>query len=292
MNSGNNGLGKETVLQLVRHNASTIYVASRTESKGLEAIKSIRESIGNSTTDLQYVQLDLASFSSIRSAAARVQSSTDRLDILICNAGVMALPPGKTEQGHEIQFGTNHIGHHLLTKLLLPTLLKTAQLPGADVRVISLSSMANDRAPPIETMLDTDKLSAMDSWTKYGASKAANIYFAAELARRYPALKSVSVHPGIIKSDLWNTTHQNNILVRFGLWFVGPIMFQSIESGARNTLWAAAAAEKGELQNGAYYTPVGKLQNSNPGNIRARDKEAGKALWEWTEAEIADVDSD
>jgi NAD(P)-dependent dehydrogenase (short-subunit alcohol dehydrogenase family) len=287
MNSGNNGLGKETVLQLAKHNPSKIYIASRTESKGLEAIKSIRESLKTTSVDFQNLPLDLASFKSIRSAATAVQSSTDRLDILVCNAGVMALPPGKTEQGHEIQFGTNHVGHHLLTKLLLPTLQKTAVLPGADVRIISLSSVANDRAPPLETMLDTGKLSSMGTWTRYGASKAANILFAAELARRYPALTAVSVHPGVIKSDLWKSTSEHNALVRFGLMLVGPLIFQSIQMGAHNSLWAAAAANKGELQNGAYYTPIGKLESSNPGNKHAKDAAAGKALWEWTEAEIA-----
>ena len=199
----------------------------------------------------------------------------------------MALPSGKTEQGHEIQLGTNHIGHHLLTKLLLPTLEKTAALPDSDVRVISISSVANDRAPPMETMLDNEKLSATGTWSRYGASKAANILFAAELARRYPAIKSVSVHPGIIKSDLWNTANKSNALIRLGLMLIGPLMFQTIPTGAHNALWAAVGAKKEELQNGAYYTPVGKVDSENSGNKHAKDVEAGKALWEWTEAEIA-----
>jgi NAD(P)-dependent dehydrogenase (short-subunit alcohol dehydrogenase family) len=203
----------------------------------------------------------------------------------------MATPPGKTEQGHEIQFGTNHVGHHLLTQRLLPILEKTAALSGSDVRVITLSSLANEQAPPIETMLDMEKLCATGKWTRYGASKAGNILFAAELARRYPALTSVSVHPGIIKSDLWNSVNENNALIRIGMMLAGPFIFQNIQTGAHNTLWAAAAAKKDELQNGAYYTPVGKLNHGNPGNKRAKDVEAGKALWEWTEAEIVKVRS-
>ncbi|ERF73849.1 hypothetical protein EPUS_05554 [Endocarpon pusillum Z07020] len=284
---GNNGLGRETTLQLAKHNPSKIYLTSRTQSKGEEAVKSIRKSLGQSGTDLQNLSLDLASFSSIRSAVESVRSSTERLDILICNAGVMALPLGKTEQGHEIQFGTNHIGHHLLTKLLLPTLEKTAALPGSDVRVISISSVANNRAPAMETMLDNEKLSATSTWTRYGASKAANILFAAELARQYPAIKSVSVHPGIIKSGLWDTTNKSNALIRWALMLIGPLLFQPISTGAHNTIWAAAGAKKEELQNGAYYTPVGKVDGENSGNKYAMDVEAGKTLWEWTEAEIA-----
>jgi NAD(P)-dependent dehydrogenase (short-subunit alcohol dehydrogenase family) len=279
-------MGKETILQLAKHKPSKIYLASRTASKGQEAVKSLKDSLTNPSLDIFYVPLDLASFQSIRSAADTVKSSTDRLDILICNAGVMALPPGKTDQGHEIQFGTNHVGHHLLTKLLLPTLEKTAALPGSDVRVITISSVANDRAPPLATMLDTEKLSATGTWTRYGGSKAANVLFAAELARRHHFLTSVSVHPGIIKSDLWKSTNDSNVLMRFGLMLLGPLIFQTIETGAHNSLWAAAGSKKDELQNGAYYTPVGKLDSANPGNKHAKDAEAGKALWEWTEAEI------
>lgn len=203
----------------------------------------------------------------------------------------MALPPGKTEQGHEIQFGTNHIGHHLLTKLLLPTLEKTAALPDSDVRVILVSSAANNRAPPMETMLDNEKLSRTGTWTRYGASKAANIFFAAEFARRYRAITSVSVHPGVIKSDLWNTTNKNNALIRFGLMLVGPLVFQTIQTGAHNVLWAAAGTKKDELKSGAYYTPIGKLDSGDSGNNVANDVEAGKALWEWTEAEIGKAES-
>jgi NAD(P)-dependent dehydrogenase (short-subunit alcohol dehydrogenase family) len=284
--SGNGGLGKETILQLAKHNPARIYLASRTESKGQEAIESIRDSLGHSNTVLEYLPLDLTSFRSIRAAAKSVQSSTDRLDILICNAGVMALPPGKTEQGHEIQLGINHIGHHLLTKLLLPILEKTAALPGSDVRVVTVSSVANDRAPPVETMVDIEKLSATGTWTRYGASKAANILFAAELARRHPSLTSVSVHPGVIKSDLWKPTNENNALIRFGLLLVGPFLFQTVQTGAHNQLWAAAGAKKDELEIGGYYTPVGKLDRGNPGNKHAKNVEAGRALWEWTEAEI------
>jgi NAD(P)-dependent dehydrogenase (short-subunit alcohol dehydrogenase family) len=286
---GNNGLGKETILQLAKHKPSKIYLAARDDFKGQEAVKSIKDSIGQSTADIKHLPLDLASFKSIRSAAASVQSSTDRLDILICNAGVMALPSGRTEQGHEIQFGTNHVGHHYLTKLLLPTLKKTAALPSSDVRVVTISSVANDRAPPIETMLDTEKLSALGTWARYGASKAANILFAAELARRHPAITSVSVHPGVVKSDLWKASNENNMLIRFGLMLVGPLMFQSVQTGAHNQLWASAGAMKDEMQNGAYYTPVGKVESGNTGNKHAKDAEAGKALWEWTEAEIAKV---
>jgi NAD(P)-dependent dehydrogenase (short-subunit alcohol dehydrogenase family) len=235
------------------------------------------------------LSLDLASFASVKSAADTVRSSTDRLDILINNAGVLTTSSEKTKEGHEVHFGINHVGHHLLTQKLLPILEKTAALPGSDVRVLTLSSVANERAPPIKTMLDMEELCTKGKWARYGASKAANILFAAELARRYPTLTSVSIHPGIIKSDIWNSVNENSAFTRFGLKLAGPFIFETIETGAHNTLWGAAAAKKDELRNGAYYTPVGKLGHANTGNKRAKDVQAGRVLWEWTEAEIEEV---
>ncbi|KAF5015370.1 hypothetical protein F66182_13324, partial [Fusarium sp. NRRL 66182] len=132
---GNTGLGKETILQLARHNPARIYLAARNQRKAESAIQSIKQellaakgagSAAAEAVDIQFVQLDLTSFPSIRQAAETFLQNNTRLDILVLNAGVMAEAAVTTPQGHEIQFGTNHIGHFLLTKLFLPTLLKTA----------------------------------------------------------------------------------------------------------------------------------------------------------------------
>ncbi|KIW47434.1 uncharacterized protein PV06_00131 [Exophiala oligosperma] len=278
---GNAGLGKETVLQLAKHNPHKIFLASRTEAKANEAIASIKSSIPQGV-DIEFLPLDLASLPSIHKAADQVASRTDRLDILILNAGIMAVPAGKTASGQEIQLGTNHVGHFLLTKLLLPLLQKTANQYNQDVRVISLSSEAWNLGPKLDTILSTEKLSAQGPWARYGASKAANIMFAAEFARRYPAFTAVSLHPGMIHTDLYAANSQTNPLVRYGSKLIGPLIFQSIEAGAFNTLWLSAGAKKEELKNGQYYTPVGKLQN----NKWATDAEAGKKLWDWTEQEL------
>ncbi|KAI1617734.1 short-chain dehydrogenase/reductase [Exophiala viscosa] len=278
---GNNGLGKETILQLAKHNPHKIFMASRTESKARDAIASIKSQISQDV-DIEYLQLDLASLPSIKKAADQVTTRTDRLDILVLNAGIMAVPSAKTAAGQEIQLGTNHVGHFLLTKLLLPTLDHTAKKNSPDVRIISLSSAAWQMAPNIDTIVSTEKLLAQKPWTCYGASKAANVMFAAELARRYPQFTSVSLHPGMIKTDLYTPNLEVNPLVRYGSLLMGGLIFQTIEAGALNQLWLAAGARKEEIKNGQFYTPVGKVNN----NKWATDAKDGKRLWEWTEQEL------
>ena len=272
---GNNGIGKETILQLAKHNPHKIYMGARTESKAREAIASIK-SQGVNDVDIEYLPLDLTSFPSIKSAADQVIRKSDRLDILVLNAGIMAVPAGKTPTGQDVQLGTNHVGHFLLTKLLLPVLEKTAKQHNSDVRVISLASEAHQMAPNISTIVSTEKLTATSPWTRYAASKAANVMFAAELARRHPTLTSVSLHPGMIKSDLWGASTESNALLRYGKALVGPLMFVDVPTGAFNQLYLAAGAEKSDLVNGAYYTPVGKVRS----NKWASNADAGKQLWD------------
>lgn len=246
----------------------------------MEAIKSIKSSVSNDV-EIVWLPLDLMSTKSIRNAGEQFNSQSQRLDILILNAGVMSLPPGETEMGHEIQFGTNHTGHFLLTKMLLPTLLKTAEEPNSDVRIVSLSSLGHNLAPSFETMLDQEKLKKVNTNARYGASKAANILFAAELSRRYPSITSVSVHPGIILTDLYDSIGQRSSAIALGSKSL-RLFGSSISQGACNQLWAAAGAKKEDLVNGAYYVPVGNLKHHNK---YSQSKEMGKRLWEWSEAE-------
>ncbi|KKK20788.1 putative short-chain dehydrogenase [Aspergillus rambellii] len=279
---GNAGLGKESILQLAKHNPKKIFLAARAKPKAERAIESLKSQLQNEV-DITWLPLDLTSIQSIQDAAQDFCAQSSRLDILMLNAGVMALPPGETELGHEIQLGTNHTGHFLLTQLLLPTLLQTAEeQPHSDVRVVSLSSVGHNLAPPFETILDQETLKKVNTNTRYGASKAANILFAAELARRYPSITAVSVHPGIIFTDLYASASESSALGALaskGLSVLGT----SVPVGAHNQLWAAAGAKKEDLVNGGYYIPVGHLK---PQNIYALSKDFGRRLWEWSEAEL------
>ncbi|KAE8402486.1 hypothetical protein BDV37DRAFT_252415 [Aspergillus pseudonomiae] len=278
---GNAGLGKETILQLAKHRPQRIYLAARSESKAQTAISSIKASLSKNV-EITWLPLDLMSIKSIQTAAQKFHAESSRLDILILNAGVMSLPPGETEMGHEIQLGTNHTGHFLLTKLLLPTLLKTAEEPNSDVRVVSLASIGHNLAPSFETILDQDRLKKVNTNTRYGASKAANILFAAELARRYPSITSVSVHPGIILTDLYSSLNERSTLAALGSKTLN-LLGTPVPQGAYNELWAAAGAKKQDLVNGSYYIPVGHLK---PYNHYANSKDMGKRLWDWTESEL------
>lgn len=239
--------------------------------------------------DIQYIPLDLASFSSIKAAAEHFTRNNSRLDLLVLNAGVMAEPAVTTPDGYEVQFGTNHVGHFLLTKLLLPTLLKTTtKQSDADVRVVTVASAANSMAPAThglyEAMTSTETLLGLSTWQRYGISKAANILFASELARRYPAIKSVAIHPGIVSTQLYDGTRETNLTAKYPLSVAMRVAFRSAKSGALNQLWAAAGARRDELVNGGYYTPIGvRLAR----NRFLEDEELAKNLWDWTEIDIS-----
>lgn len=277
---GNTGLGKESIIQLAKHNPARIYLAARTRSKAESAIKDITAEVPGSS--ITFLQLDLASLQSVKEAADSFLSSTDRLDILVCNAGVMAQPDTLTPDGYEIQFGTNHMGHALLTKLLLPTLRNTAKQPGSDVRVIVLSSAAHSLAPKagIDFSSLTTKMSDYSTWTRYGQSKAANVLFASELARRYPEIMSVSCHPGVIKTDLSAAYKSNNRLVGIVFAILSPFMEKTVAEGAKNQLWCATST--GPI-SGEFYYPVGA---KNTGRGFPENKELARELWEWTDAEL------
>ena len=202
----------------------------------------------------------------------------------------MAVPSARTPQGHEIQFGTNHVGHALLTHLLLPLLLRTAALPAADVRIVNLTSMGHRMAPgPEGIILDQERL-ARDyaPWPRYGQSKLANILFTQGLRRRYPQIVSVAVHPGVILTDLYQSQRQSNVFVKYGIKALGGLVMGDVKEGAKNQLWACVAP-RGELMAGAaegkgvYWVPVG---SKGWGSKFVGDEALADRLWEWTQGEF------
>ncbi|KAH7398058.1 hypothetical protein BKA64DRAFT_753902 [Cadophora sp. MPI-SDFR-AT-0126] len=279
---GNVGLGKESALQLSKDNPAKIIIGSRNTAKGLAAISSIAAIIPQAKLEL--IEIDLASLSSVHNAARSLLSTNTRLDILMNNAGIMAVPPGLTAEGYEIQFGTNHLGHALLTKLLLPLLLATAEKPGSDVRIINLTSDSHRRAPVHGIQFDNLRTADQPgtAMTRYGQSKLANILYTTELARRYPTIKVVAVHPGVVKTDLQVTMRKSFLLAKLlapvYTYFTGV----EVEEGALNQLWAATA--KG-VESGKLYYPIGLEVE---GSLLARDEELAGKLWEWTATELSD----
>jgi len=225
----------------------------------------------------------------VRAAATRFAAEQQRLDVLLLNAGVSATAPAQSREGYELQFGTNHMGHALLTQLLMPTLLRTAALPGADVRVVVLSSVSHRTFAP-KGGIDFGSLKttggAYGPLALYGQSKLANILFVKGMARRYPQIKSVAVHPGTVASDIWGKAEGVNAILR---WVVKPIVWlvaSTCADGAKTQLWASTA---GGVQSGAYYEPVGK---PNTESKIAKNPAMIEKMWDWTEKELQSHDAD
>lgn len=278
--TGNTGLGKESIIQLAKHNPKEIYLAARTPSKAESAIEEIKKLVPNAK--VTFLQLDLTDFKSIEQAATTFKSQSDRLDILLNNAGVMALPYSKTKQDYEIQFGTNHMGHALLTKLLLPSLLKTAEQPGADVKIINLSSAGHHMAPSAGIIFDQNKLESCYTWTRYGNSKLANILHARSLTKKYPQITSAAVHPGVILTDLYASQKSSSAIMRWSIGTVGGLVMGDVHTGALNQLWACTAP-RDQVRKSVFWNPVGKA-SSGSGN--AKNEALAEKLWVYTEEEL------
>ncbi|KAH7176216.1 hypothetical protein EDB81DRAFT_674828 [Dactylonectria macrodidyma] len=275
---GNIGLGKQSSLDLSKHNPAEIWLAARNEEKAksaIEEVKGLAPSIS-----VRFLQLDLASFDSIKAAARTFRNNVSRLDILLLNAGVMGGAPGITEKGYEKHWGVNHMGHALLLKLLQPLLLQTAtQKPGSDVRVISLSSTAHKYSVSGGIKFSSVRNGQGESSNGlYGQSKLANLIYTRQCAKHWPQITFASVHPGIVKTDL--QTGGGNLLMRGFQAVIVPIFGVEVEEGAKSQLWAATA--KGVV-NGEYYEPVGI---PGRGSALSKSEELGDKLWAYTQKEL------
>ncbi|KAJ6035457.1 Short-chain dehydrogenase/reductase SDR [Penicillium canescens] len=277
---GNNGLGKETIKQLAAHNPTKIYMGARSIKKAEEAIIDIKREV--SSAEIVFLDIDLASFASIKRAAETFLSTNDRLDILINNAGIFAAPPGLTEDGYEVQFGTNYMGSALLTRLLLPILTKTADT-GADVRIVNISSELYRNAPKAGILLKQAKtpLTEISTVARYGHSKLANIYFARSCAKKFPSIKSVSLHPGLVRTNIGGGMTANPVL-SFIFRLFSSVASVDVPTGTLNQLWASTA-DSAEVKNGAYYIPF--FKEAKRAGIES-DMDKAEELWQWTEREF------
>ena len=271
---------------LAQHNPSKIYCAARNEEKALQTIQELKQQQPDAT--IEFLKLDLTDLNSVQQAARTFIAKESRLDILLLNAGIMATSSGQTKEGYEIQFGTNHVGHALLTKLLLPTLLKTAEQPDADVRTIWLSSRAHLWTPSPPIVFEKVKTDMADySLVKtYAQSKLSNLLYASQMAKHYPQITSVALHPGLVYTAVSQAFFGTSWLVQKGLAVVKAALrgiYLDVDDGARNQIWAATVS-KDQLTNGGYYDPVAiEGQRSAAG----KDEKLGEELWEWTEKELA-----
>jgi NAD(P)-dependent dehydrogenase (short-subunit alcohol dehydrogenase family) len=268
----NSGIGLVTVEQLAKQGA-TVILACRRVAEGEAARAGIvaRGVKGH----VEVMALDLSDLASVRAFADAFKASHQALHGLINNAGVMNTPKGTTKDGFETQLGVNHLGHYLLTELLLPLLQATAATPAAgDVRVVNLSSCYHDLAMGKEGRIDFDDLMferrPYDGWTAYAQSKLANVLHAKHLATRLQGTGVVvaSVHPGWVRTNLIKNsmpTWMQDYVLRPFLRASG--MIEPWE-GAQTTLFALLSPDV-VAHNGAYFSQTGMY----------RDKALKKGGW-------------
>jgi NAD(P)-dependent dehydrogenase (short-subunit alcohol dehydrogenase family) len=276
---GNSGLGKESILQLAKHKPRQIIMAARSQGRAEAAIEEIETAVPGAK--IAFIALDLSSFNSIKKAAASVLQQYDRLDVLLNNAGLFGVPPGLTEDGYEMQFGSNHMGPALFTRLLLPLLERTSQLPNSDVRVVQLSSEGYQFAPKGGILFPRLKTEMADvsGNARYAQSKLANLYFIKALAKRYPKITCVALHPGVVNTSILKTTLSNYPSLAWMFRIGIRLFFTDVQTGALGQLWAATGRAE-ELETGAYYTPLKKRVH---GIKLVDDDILAEELWNWTE---------
>jgi NAD(P)-dependent dehydrogenase (short-subunit alcohol dehydrogenase family) len=271
------GLGYETALALAGAGA-TVVLTGRSDAKGRAALERIRAQFPKAS--ISYETLDLASLASVADFAARFAAAHTSLDLLINNAGVMALPQRQTTaDGFEMQLGTNYLGHYALTARLLP-LLRRANQP----RVVNLSSLAH-RSGAIN-FDDLQSARSYTPWKAYCQSKLAMLMFALELQRRSDAagwgLLSNAAHPGYARTDLIpNGPGTSSLSWQLGK-LLQPYISHSAAEGALPTLFAAASLA---AKAAGYYGPNGFYELKGPpapAKImpQAKDKTAGARLWD------------
>jgi len=276
----NGGLGFESA-QTLAEKGATIVMAVRSMDKGEKARSDILRTHPQVSLDL--MKLDVGDLSSVRKFAEDFKSKYDRLDILINNAGVMAIPRQETVDGFEMQLGVNHLGHFALTSLLLDVIVKT---PNA--RIHNVTSSANYTGT-----INFDDLMGEQNygrWSAYGQSKLANVFFTFELQKRLTAAGFDTItntsHPGFVYTNLQaNSVKQSETKMEALLYrIIEPIMAQDISMGILPMLYGSTAED---AKGGTFYGPrtlnIRGYPAEKKANKEANDAQALKRFWEISE---------
>ena len=285
---GNTGLGLESAKRLAAAGANVI-VTTRTDAKGQQAVKDIQEYTQNNSGTVSYQTLDLCDLSQVKECAKSLVSTGKKFDVLMNNAGVMALPELElTKDGYERTFQTNHLGHFVLTSILMGSLADKA-------RIINVSSEAYKFA---DKGLELDNLNSEKSfgpWKSYGTSKLSNILFTKELQRRIDesgkSITANSLHPGAVATDLgrylvgeekWNRMKQEGMTFQEQLLFVPLSKFtKTVADGASTQIFLAADSSLDTNPSRGEYFIDCKV--NKPWDT-ALDMEKARALWEASES--------
>ncbi len=288
----NSGLGLHTSIELARHGCRVLMLC-RDSDRGRRALDQVLAAVPGAQAATR--PLDLASLAAIRALAGDLAADgVDRVDLLVNNAGVMAIPRRTTQDGFEYQLGVNHLGHFALTGLLLPVLLRGSVL-GGPARVVTVASQAHRAG-----RLDRDDLMAERSyrpWPAYARSKLANLLFFTELRRRVDAaglrLDCLAAHPGYAATNLVRSGPQasgsrlGGLVLSLGEW----LLAQPAASGAWPTLRACADPQ---ARSGEYFGPsgwAGMRGPARPVRMHRRAQDPGDAAWLWQRSvELTGVD--
>lgn len=276
------GMGLVTAEELARRGAEVI-VLGRDPARVRDAVARVEMVRDGTAAQAGGVVADLASLESVRDGAAQIAALAGQIDVLVNNAGVMFTPLQRTAEGHELQFGTNHLGHFALTLALEPLLTK------GGARVVNLSSAGHKIAEP--DLDDVDwRRRPYDKFAAYGASKTANIWFSSELDRRWSGdgVRSLAVHPGTVATDLARHMDRDDFKAMAQLSAAQPgaskrMSFATPAEGAATALWAAAAPELAG-RGGLYLADCAVSADVAPW---AFDAAKAAALWDLSERLVA-----
>ncbi len=284
------GLGVETARALAGAGA-TVWLLARDRARLDTALATLRaESLPGR---LESALLDLANLEQVREAAAGLLEACPRINLLINNAGVMACPHAETAQGFEMQLGTNHLGHFLLTGLLLPA-LRAGAASGREARVVNLSS-AGHRYSAFDFDDPNYRQRPYDKWQAYGQSKTANVLFSVALDARTrdTGVRSFAVHPGAISTELGRHMDKDD-MARIAASFPGGKMaFKTVPQGAATSVWAATAPEL-EGRGGLYLEDCHIAEAAVAGRLGgvhawALDPVAAERLWQISEQWVGEA---
>jgi NAD(P)-dependent dehydrogenase (short-subunit alcohol dehydrogenase family) len=273
----NTGIGYVSARELARKGAKVV-VAARSEDRGKDAVKRIQQELKDvpgAANRVEFLKLDLGSFNSVRGFVWQFKKRYSSLDILLNNAGIMAVPqPELTVDGFESQIGVNHLGHFLLTKLLL------SMLKNSKGRVVSVSSLAHIIGDiRLESFRNVSKY---DPWAAYGQSKLANVLFCNEFTRRMEGtgVTCNSLHPGSIRTELTRHVEKSmsDMAVAIGEVLTVPFLMNP-DDGALTQLYVATAPELAGV-SGEYFTPTAAKGRAT---ARGRNATLAKLLWEESE---------
>ncbi|WP_430331164.1 SDR family NAD(P)-dependent oxidoreductase [Rhodococcus sp. ACT016] len=271
------GLGGETARALTASGAAVILTARDGDAAATVADE-IRAQLPDA--DLTTVALDLADLSSVRAAAERIAARP--IDLLINNAGVMYTPFARTADGFELQFGTNHLGHFLLTTSLMPNLRSAAERSGSASRVVTVSSAAH-RAHAVDLVDPNFRDRPYDKFVAYAQSKAANVLMTVELRNRYgdSGIHAFAVHPGVCATGLSRHMSRDDFAEMKRMSADKPGLLanlKSIPAAAATSVWAATAAQLSS-SGGGYLADCGIDRAAD----HAVDPVTAAALWELSE---------